>query len=46
MLDNNISFNENFVIEEKIKGKRSLVIQGYLDDNGLVTLNWTKKTRT
>jgi len=32
MKDKNITFNENFACEENIKGKRSLVYSGYLDE--------------
>ena len=33
MEDKNIKFFENFVEERKIKGKRSLVYKGYLENN-------------
>jgi len=33
MLDNNITFNHDFVTEENINNKRSLIFKGYLDSN-------------
>lgn len=39
MLDNNLHFAENFVNEEEIKGKRSLVFYGYLDKKPKYCIN-------
>ena len=33
MEDKNLNFNENFLDERKIKGRRCLVIKGYLSNS-------------